>query len=91
MPDVDLIVEQPTTREHASVQVKSAATQAVLDQHIEYIRRSDTHDRSFFICHTPDGALSAARESRVHVWAGDVLADVAVKSGLIDWLMERSG
>jgi hypothetical protein len=90
MPEVDMILEQPTTGERASVQVKSKATQSVLDEHFENFRRSTTSDRTFFVCHSPEGALSAANQPGVHLWTGDVLAGVAVKSGLFDWLMERS-
>ena len=90
LPEVDMILEQPTTGERASVQVKSKATQTVLDEHIANFRRSITSDRTFFVCHSPEGALSAANQPGVHLWTDDVLAGVAVKSGLFDWLMERS-
>ena len=84
-------VEQPMLDERATVQVKSRASQAVLDDHIERYRRSGAA-RTFFVCHSPDGVLSsAADDARVHVWTGDRLAELAVKSGLYDWLIERVG
>ena len=88
--DTDLVLEQPTTGETAFVQVKSKAGQAVLDDYIGRFRRRGTYDRLFFICHSPAGTLSVDDTAGVHIWAGDRLADVAVKAGLFDWLTERS-
>ena len=88
--DTDLVVEQPTTGETAFVQVKSKATQAVLDDYIGRFHRRKTYDRLFFICHSPAGTLSVNDTAGVHIWAGDRLADAAVKAGLFDWLTERS-
>jgi hypothetical protein len=88
--DVDLILEQPTTGEKAFVQVKSKAGQAVLDNYVDRFRRRGADEQWFFVCHSPKGALNADDESRLHVWAGDRLADAAVRAGLFDWLTERT-
>ena len=88
--DVDLVLEQPSTGETAFVQVKSKASPSVLQDYIERFRRNGTHDRMFFVCHSPTGALPADREAGLHVWAGDRLADAAVKAGLFDWLAVRA-
>ena len=85
-----MVLEQPTIGETAFVQVKSRAAQAVLDDYIGRFRRSETYDRMFFICHSPAGTLSVDDTAGVHIWAGDRLADAAVKAGLFDWLTERS-
>jgi hypothetical protein len=88
--DVDLVLEQPSTGETAFVQVKSKASPSVLRDYIDRFRRNGTHDRMFFVCHSPTGALSVDGETGLHVWAGDRLADAAVKAGLFDWLAERT-
>ncbi|MCH8997883.1 MAG: restriction endonuclease [Proteobacteria bacterium] len=88
--DVDLILEQPTTGEKACVQVKSKAGQAVLDNYVDRFRRRGVNERWFFVCHSPKGTLSADGDARLHVWAGDRLADTAVRAGLFDWLTERT-
>ncbi len=88
--DTDLVLEQPTIGETAFVQVKSTAGQAVLDDYVERFRRIGTYNRMFFVCHSPTGALSVDATAGVHIWAGDRLADAAVKAGLFDWLTERS-
>ena len=90
MADVDLIIEQPTLGERATVQVKSRASQSVLYEHIRHFQRSG-EKRTFFICHSPDGKLSTNGIAGVHLWSGPELAAVAVKSGLFDWLMDCVG
>ena len=89
-PDVDLVIEQPTLRQRATVQVKSRASQAVLDDHLERFRRSG-EDCTFFVCHSCNGALAVRGEPRAHLWTGDQLTELAVKNGLYDWLVERAG
>lgn len=90
LTDVDLILEQPATGEKAFVQVKSKAGQSVLDDYVDRFRRSGAYERLFFVCHSPTSALSTGDDARLHVWAGDRLANAAVRAGLVDWLMERS-
>ena len=88
--DVDLVLEQPSTGETAFVQVKSKAGPSVLQDYIDRFRRSGDYEHFFFVCHSPKGALSTEGDSRLHVWAGDRLADAAVKAGLFDWLVDRA-
>ena len=90
LTDVDLILEQPATGETAFVQVKSRAGQAVLNDYVDRFRRSGKHDHMFFVCHSPKGPLNVDDGEKLHIWAGDRLADAAVRAGLFDWLMERS-
>ena len=89
LADVDLLMEQPTTGETAFVQVKSRASQAVLDDYIERFRASG-YDRFFFVCHSASGRLALPDEPGLHLFEGEALADAAVKNGLFDWLVERS-
>ena len=89
--DVDLVLEQPTTGEKAFVQVKSKAGQAVLDDYVDRFRQSGTFQRFFFLCHSPSGTLATDDDARLHVWAGERLADATVRAGLFDWLVERTG
>ena len=90
MADIDLLIEQPTLDERASVQVKSRAGQAVLDEHIALFAASGL-GRTFFVCHSPDGALTTRGAFGVHLWTNTHLAEIAVRSGLFEWLMERVG
>jgi hypothetical protein len=90
LTDIDLVMEQPTTGETAFVQVKSTAGQATVDDYLGRFRRSG-YDRFFFICHSAQGRLTLPDERHLHLFEGERLADVAVKNGLYDWLIERSG
>lgn len=87
--DVDLILDHPLTGERAFVQVKSQATQAVLD---DYVQRSQATqcDRFFFVCHSPRGRLMVPDARQQHLWTGTRLAEVTVKAGLFDWLVTRA-
>jgi hypothetical protein len=90
LTDIDLVMEQPTTGEIAFVHVKSKAGQATLDDYLGRFRRGG-YDRFFFVCHSAQGTLALPDEPRLHLFAGERLADAAVKNGLYDWLIERSG
>lgn len=90
MADVDMILEQTTLGETASVQAKSTAGQAELDEFVEYFRSAGLQQRAFFVCHSLRCNFSVVADPRVRVWTGDALATVAVKTGLFDWLMEHS-
>lgn len=90
LPDVDLVVEQLASGELAFVQVKSSATQAIVDDYIAKFRASG-HDRMFFICHSPKGVLSNGGDPSVHIWTGGDLADKVVAAGLFNWLSARTG
>ena len=87
--DTDLVVQQPTTGELAFVQVKSKATQGVLDDYVERFRASGVYDRMFFVCHSPSRALAKPEDEMIHVLAGTSLAGMAINAGLLDWLAER--
>ncbi|GJE61110.1 restriction endonuclease [Methylobacterium trifolii] len=89
-PDLDLIIEQPATGERGFVQVKSKATQAVLEASIARYRESQACMRMFFICHSPVGHIDVDAPD-VHVWTGTALARRAVEAGLMGWLIERAG
>lgn len=88
--DIDLEVLQPLIGTRAGVQIKSRASQKDFDRWLKRFKDGSAYDRLFFACHSPKGQLQAPRQSRVDVWVGDRLADIAVQSGLYDWLLQRS-
>lgn len=87
--DVDLILEQPTTGEKAFVQVKSRAGQKVFDDYLQRFQNDGSFHRMFFVCHTPKGRIQQNDLPGIHLWTGDALAEMAVKSGLFDWLIDK--
>lgn len=89
--DVDMIVEQPFTGETVFVQVKSSASQAVLD---DYIRRYDAApgtSRMILAAHTANGKLITANRPDINLWGRTTLAKAAVNAGLVQWLITRAG
>jgi hypothetical protein len=44
----------------------------------------------FFVCHSPKAALSTDDDAWLHVWAGDRLADVAIRAGQRSARLERA-
>ncbi|MFM2279931.1 MAG: hypothetical protein RLZZ444_2162 [Pseudomonadota bacterium] len=91
MKDADLLVEHPVTGETALVQVKSAASQSVLADYISRLDNNPAWSRLIFVCHSPRGVLDASDRSDVTIWAKNSLAEISVKNGLMDWLVERTG
>ncbi|WDF73931.1 restriction endonuclease [Novosphingobium sp. KACC 22771] len=89
LTDVDIVMEQPTTDESAFVQIKSKANQAILDDYLDRYEVTG-HDHFFFVCHTVSGTLKMPEKRGLHLFAGQRLADVAVRNGLFDWLIEKS-
>ena len=73
------------------MQVKSRATQSVLN---DFIRRADevgTFDRLFFVCHHPIGNLSMPIDRKdTQLWSRHELARTVLRLGLSDWIIERA-
>ena len=88
--DIDLLLENPVTRETAWVQVKSQCNQAVLDDYLNRFRRDGAAQHFFLTVHSPAVQLRAPSGSGIHIWAGPELARAALSAGLFDWLIERS-
>jgi len=88
--DVDLILSQPTLGETAWVQIKSSASQVVLDDYIDRFRRDGSCDRFFFVCHSTANPLTSPAEPALHLWTGERLSDAAIDAGLLEWLIERT-
>ena len=88
--DVDLILREPATGETAFVQVKSRAGRKEFEDYLARFDRNPAYDRMFFVCHSPVGEIAAPERKNVHLWSGERLADIVVKAGLFDWLIEKS-
>jgi hypothetical protein len=90
LPDVDLVLDQPSTGETAWVQVKSMAGQAEIADYLTRFRDDGSYDRFYFACHSPKGVVTVPEEDRIHLWLGEQLADVALRAGMFDWLVDRT-
>ena len=91
--DIDLLVEQPLTRERVAVQVKSSATQQIVDEYAKRLAGRSPGGRSLLICHSPVGLLEApepASGHRLDLLVGAAVTDLAINTGLVDWIVERA-
>ena len=84
---IDVEVENLTAGEIAFVQVKSAATQAVLDDYVGlFNKRRERYARMIFAVHSPNGKLVPPAGPEVQVWTGDEVARLVVRLGLGEWV-----
>jgi hypothetical protein len=90
MKGIDLEVENRTADEIAFVQVKSAATQNVLNDYVEQFKyQRDRYARMIFAVHSPNGTLTAPVDEPVHLWTCDRVAEFVVHTGLGEWVESR--
>lgn len=92
--DIDIELLAPVTGERAVVQVKSNSSLALFKSYEKRLIELDDFNRWFFITHTPDEVLAKYIEaesdpdSRINFWDAEKLADLAIKGGLVDWLID---
>jgi hypothetical protein len=87
---IDIEVENVSFDEIAFVQVKSTATQDVLDEYISRFNdRRDRYNRMIFAVHSPKGVLTPPANQLVSIWTGRDIARRVVKLGLGDWVATR--
>jgi hypothetical protein len=87
---IDVEVENISSDEIAFVQVKSTATQAVLDDYVSrFNARRDRYHRMIFAVHSPKGILTPPVDQFVSIWTGKDIARRVVKLGLGEWVATR--
>ena len=88
---IDVEAENPAIGEIAFVQVKSSASQKVLDDYVErFKQRREFYARMIFAVHSPIGKLNPPADlPAVQVWTGDRVAQLVVRLGLGEWVESR--
>lgn len=83
--------DNPAVGEIAFVQVKSSATQKMLNDYVErFKQRRAFYARMIFAVHSSNGKLTPPADlSAVQVWTGDRVAQLAVRLGLGEWIESR--
>jgi hypothetical protein len=72
---IDLEVENAAADEIAFVQIKSSATQAILDDYVaRFNERRDRYKRMTFAVHSPKGKLIPPDDRSVQVWTGRTIS-----------------
>lgn len=94
MQFVDIVLEEPLTKKLHGVQIKTKSSFA------EYKRYAETYlgdyqenfDSFFYVVHTPDKKLENHTEENANIRLLHVseIADLAIESGLISWIMDKS-
>jgi hypothetical protein len=85
---IEFELENPVTGERSFVQVKSQADQRTLDDYVTGFDRDAGYTRMFFVCHSAKGKLQTDNPG-AFIWTGAKVADMAVKTGLADWVLEK--
>ncbi len=85
---IEFELENPVTGERSFAQVKSRATQQTLDDYVARFERNDSYKQMFFVYHSAKTDLVSER-SDIFVWNAEKVADMTVKTGLTDWVLER--
>lgn len=88
---IDLDAKNLAFDEIAFVQVKSSATQGVLNDYVKrFEQRRDRYARMIFAVHSPIGKLNAPTDlPAVQVWNGDRVAELVVQTGLGEWVESK--
>lgn len=84
--DIELALPFPALR--AFVQVKCGTTQRQLDDYVERLSQRDD-DFMFFAYHTCKTVLRCD-DPRVRLLDAPVLAEMGLRSGMLDWLVQRA-
>lgn len=85
---IEFELENPVTGERSFAQVKAQANQKTLNNYVERFARDAGYKQMFFVCHTAKEDLEAD-DPDVFVWMGSKVAEMAVKTGLTDWVLEK--
>jgi hypothetical protein len=92
--DIDLDLLSPITQERIAVQVKSKANMQVFRDYQQKFQDMQGFSRFYFVTHSPNGALlnipKESADGAFIIWDGADLASLAVRNGLIGWLVDRA-
>jgi hypothetical protein len=87
--DIDLDLISPLTDEHVAVQVKSALTGAQLQDVEKELAALPDYHRLYVAVHSLDEGIESSDEL-VELLLKDRLATLAVRYGLVEWLIDRA-
>jgi S-adenosylmethionine:tRNA-ribosyltransferase-isomerase (queuine synthetase) len=88
---IDAEVENLAANEIAFVQIKSSATQRILDEYIDkFESRRERYARMIFAVHSPTSKLHISpNNTSVQLWEGVRVADLIVRLGLGEWVENK--
>jgi hypothetical protein len=83
----DLDLRMPITGERAWVQVKCSTSQQDFRRYMADAERMDQYERMFYVYHT--GPELQSDRDDVSVVGPDDVADMVLRGGFVDWVLER--
>lgn len=90
---IDLALYHPITEERAVVQIKCQSNLEEFKKYKNKFIEMTEYDKFFYIAHTPDSALSKyqTEESNINLYFADKVAELAINSGLFNWILKILG
>jgi hypothetical protein len=85
---IEFELENPVTGERSFAQVKGQAEQQTLDEYVGRFERDTGYKQMFFVCHSAKDNIYTEHPD-VIVWMGPKVADMVVRTGLADWVLEK--
>lgn len=90
--DVDLLVDHPLTGEKDGFRSSRRRTRLSLMTIWADLHEMAVLSTFFYVAHTVEGSLTLPQPAgaHLHLWTGSDLAEIVVKVGLFDWVMQRT-
>ncbi len=90
--DIDLYLYSPVTKERIAIQVKSRSSLGEFRDYMQRFSSMSDFSRFFYVVHSGGEELLAAEAPKhITVIAGTELGDLAVRAGLVDWVIGKAG
>jgi len=87
---IDLELLQPVTNEKCIIQIKSQSNNEEFKEWVEKFQELTDYDKFFFAVHTEKNEIQKDKTGKVQLLKSFELAELAVNSGLTDWIMKRN-
>jgi len=91
--DIDLYLYSPVTQERIAIQIKSRSSIVEFRNYMERFGAMPDFDKFFYVVHSGGEELQSIADEydRVSLIAGRELGDLVVRSGLVDWAIDKAG
>ncbi|HOD87096.1 MAG TPA: hypothetical protein PKH52_02380 [bacterium] len=86
---IDLELSNPLTNETIIVQIKSKSSRAEFDRYREEFKNIEA-DRKYYIVNSSSEFKINSKDDTVKLYFNDDVADLVIKSGLIDWVINKA-
>ncbi len=90
---IDLAIWHPITGESAVVQIKTQSSLADYKSYEKKFLGMTEYDKFFYIAHTPEPSLETYknRSENINMYFAEKVSELAINSGLYDWILKIAG